>query len=71
MLDVKLNIDYMQCLQFCKYLSQSHPTLYDTMDYTVHGILQATILEWVVFLFYRGPSESTDRTQVSCGFFTS
>ena len=28
---------------------QSHPTLCDPMDYTVHGILQARILEWVVF----------------------
>ena len=25
------------------------PTLYDPMDYTVHGILQARILEWVAF----------------------
>ena len=26
------------------------------MDYRVHGILQARILEWVVFLFSRGSS---------------
>ena len=25
-------------------------------DYTVHGILQARILEWVAFPFSRGPS---------------
>ena len=25
------------------------PTLCDPMDYTVHGILQARILEWVAF----------------------
>ena len=30
------------------------PTLCDSMDYTVHGILQARILEWVAFLFSRG-----------------
>jgi len=43
------------------------------MDYTVHGILQATILEWVAVPFSRGPSQPRDRTQVSRivgGFFT-
>ena len=29
-------------------------TLCNPMDYTVHGILQARILEWVAFLFSRG-----------------
>ena len=33
------------------------------MDYTVHGILQARILEWVAIPFTRGPSQSRDRTQ--------
>ena len=28
---------------------QSCPTFCDPMDYTVHGILQARILEWVTF----------------------
>ena len=27
-------------------VTQSCPTLCDPMDYTVHGILQARILEW-------------------------
>ena len=32
--------------------AHSCPTLCDPMDYTVHGVLQARILEWVViFLF--------------------
>ena len=35
------------------------------MDYTVHGILQARILEWVAYLFSRGTSQPRDRTQVS------
>ena len=35
------------------------------MDYTVHGILQARILEWVTFSFSRGSSQPRDRTQVS------
>ena len=44
------------------------------MDYTVHGILQARILEWVAFPFSRGSFQHRDRTQVSCiagGFFTN
>ena len=30
-------------------ITQLCPTLCDPMDYTVHGILQARILEWVAF----------------------
>ena len=30
-------------------VAQSCLTLFDTMDYTVDGILQARILEWVAF----------------------
>ena len=36
------------------------------MSYTVHGILQARILQWVAFPFSRGSSQPRDRTQVSC-----
>ena len=35
------------------------------MDYTIHGILQARILEWVAFSFSRGSSQPRDQTQVS------
>ena len=35
------------------------------MDYTVHGILQARILEWVAFPFSRGSSHPRDWTPVS------
>ena len=55
-------------------VAQSCPTLCDPMDYTVHGILQARILEWGAFPFSRGSSQPRDWTQVSCivgGFFTS
>ena len=41
---------------------------------SVHGILQARILEWVVILFSRGSAQHRGRTQVSCiagGFFTT
>ena len=55
-------------------VTQSCLTLCDPMDYTVHGILQARIVEWVAFPFSRGSSQPKNRTQVSCiagGFFTS
>ena len=40
---------------------------------SVHGILQARILEWVAIPFSKGSSQPRDQTQVSClagGFFT-
>ena len=37
-------------------VTQPCPTLCDPMDYTVRGILQARILEWVAFPFSRGSS---------------
>ena len=50
---------------------QSCPTLCDPMDCSppdssVHGILQARILEKVAILFSRGPSWPWDQTSVSC-----
>ena len=41
-------------------ISQSCPTLFDPMDYTGHGILQARILEWVAFPFSRVSSKPRD-----------
>ena len=60
----------------CMLVSQSSPTLCDPRDCSppgssVHGILQARILEWVSFS--RGSSRPRDRTWVSCTagrFFT-
>ena len=49
-------------------------TLCDPMGYTVHGILQVRLLEWVAFPFSRGSSQLRDWTPVShiAGrFFTS
>ena len=40
---------------------------------SVHGILQARILEWVAIFFSRGSSRPRNQTQVSCNagrFFT-
>ena len=48
--------------------------LCDPMDYRVHGILQARMLEWVAIPFSRGSSQPRGWTQVSHiagGFFTS
>ena len=49
-------------------------TFFNLMDYTVHGILQGRILEWVAAPFSRGSSQPRDQNQVSptAGkFFTS
>ena len=55
-------------------VAQLCPTLCDPINYTVHGILQARILELVAIPFSRGPFQPRERTQVSCivgRFFTS
>ena len=55
----------------CVLVAQSCPILCDPMDcsppdFSVHGILQARILEWVAIPFSRGSSQPRDRTRVSC-----
>ena len=66
---IKLNVSEL------KWKSLSHVQLFVTpLDYPVHGILQARILEWVAVPFSRGSSQPRDRTQVSHiagGFFIS
>ena len=55
-------------------VAQLCPMLCDPMDYTVHGILQARIREWVVFPLSRRSFQPRGRTQISCiagGFFTN
>ena len=53
-------------------VAQSCPTLCDPWTVcsspgsSVHGILQARILEWVAISFSRGSSQLRDQTQVSC-----
>ena len=57
----------MKVIQLCL-------TLGDPMDYTVPGILQARILEWVAIPLSMEFFQPRDQTQVSCiadGFFTS
>ena len=60
-------------MRFHKVKVTKCPTLSEPMDHTVHGILQARILEWIAFPFSRGSSQTRDRTQVShiAGFLTS
>ena len=43
-------------------VAQSRLTLCNPMDYAIHGILQARILEWVAFPFSRGSSQPRDQT---------
>ena len=52
-------------------VAQSCPTLCNPMDCSLpgsslHGVLQARILEWVAISFSRGSSWPRDRTRVSC-----
>ena len=52
-------------------VAQWYPTLCNSMDYrppvsSVHGILQARILEWIAFPFSSGSSHPRDQTWVSC-----
>ena len=54
-------------------VTQSCLTLCNPIDYTVRGILQTRILEWVAFPFSRGSSWPRNPTGVSCiagRFFT-
>ena len=49
----------LSCLTHCDPIGCSLP------GSSVHGILQARILEWVAFPFSRGSSQPEDQTQVS------
>ena len=55
----------------CAQSLQSYLTLWDPMNCSlsgssVHGILQARILEWVDIPFSRGSSQPRNRTCISC-----
>ena len=48
------------CLTLCDPIDCSLP------DFSVHGIPQARILEWVAMLSSRGSSQPRDQTHISC-----
>ena len=52
-------------LQLCLILCD--PVDYSPSGFSVHGILQARILEWVAISSSRGSSQSWDQAHVSCG----
>ena len=62
---VKVKVTQL-CLRLC-----------NPIDYTVHGILKARILEWVAFPSSRGSFQPSDWIHISCGsciagqFFTT
>ena len=65
--DPFLVFDTQLCLTLCGPMGCS------PLNSSVHGILQARILEWVAIPFSRGSSQHRDWTQVSCiagRFFT-
>ena len=59
---------YIQCIAL---VVQSCPALWDPMDCSfvgssVHGILQARVLEWIAIPFFKASFQPRDQTQVSC-----
>ena len=69
---IKIKVEYKgrvytysnSCDQFC-------PTLCSLIDYSlpgtsVHGLVQARILEWIAISSSRGSSQPRDQTRVSC-----
>ena len=62
--------EYMQPYESESEVAQSCLTLRDPVDcglpgFSIHGILQARILEWVAISFSRGSSQPKDQTQAS------
>ena len=75
-LDITEQLNWCVCVFVCLYIkrsevkvAQSCPTLCDPMDYTVLGILQARIPEWVALSFPREFFQP--RFPTAGGFFTS
>ena len=67
-------MQYIYCLCVCEWvlakLLQLCPTLCNPMDcsppgFSIQGILQASILEWVAICFSRGSPQPRDRTHIS------
>ena len=77
-LQLIINVSFGVSYMLSPKLLQSHLTLCNPVDcsppgFSVHGILQARVLEWVAMPSSRGSSQPKDWTQVSHiadGFFT-
>ena len=66
-----MDTERKKILVMCVLVAQSCLTLCNPMDCSppgssVHGILQARILEWVAISFSREASQPRDRTHASC-----
>ena len=69
------SLGYFACCTVLGWVAWSYLTLCDPMDsslpgFSVFGISQARILEWLAISLPRGPSQRRDRTCVSCVSFT-
>ena len=56
---VKVKVKWLSHVQLCDPMDCSPP------GFSIHGILQARILEWVAISFSRGSPQPRDRTHVS------
>ena len=68
--------NYLAGLCACSAMSDSLQPhgLYSLSGFSVYGIFQARIVEWVAISFPRGSSRPRDQTHVSClagGFYTT
>ena len=66
LLSIKIVRTASCAIHWVKWKSLSHVQLCDPMGYTVHGILQARILEWVASPFSSGSSQPRNQIRVSC-----
>ena len=63
-------LPFYNFIELLIFFAQSCPTLCNPMDcslpgFSVHGIFQARVLEWVAIAFSRGSSWPRDQTRVS------
>ena len=70
----RISMRIFKLLHMSVWLFVTPWTISSPPGFSVHGILQARILEWVAISFSRRSSQPRDRTQVSClagRFFTT
>ena len=70
-LNLLLWVHHLSFIYLCVLVAQSCPTFHDPMNcspqgFSVHGILQSRILEWVAIPFSRAFSQPRDQTWVFC-----